>query len=271
MLIEEKIVRHWIDNFYGYGSWQARTWFIGYEESGGDLPEEVAEKINYFYQAHPASNEGALCDIRELNRRMTVKFEGPHLRSYTNLYEYWFGTSAIQNNLWKNLSAFKHGFRNEPIPDLLEYQKHIFTSASMLNESLIRLFPLPSPHNHAWYYSWLDLPNLGFLKSRRAYEEHLYHHRIERILSNMRTYKPEVVLMYGMNNVNTLKKSIQDFFQGSKFKLIKSISQQIAQHHCAYLDGTTVVITTQIPTLRHNRIETGFDWEEIGKRVKEKN
>jgi hypothetical protein len=77
MLIEEKIVKHWIDNFYGYGSWQARTWFIGYEESGGDLPEEVAEKINYFYQAHPASNEGALCDIRELYRRLTVKFEGP--------------------------------------------------------------------------------------------------------------------------------------------------------------------------------------------------
>jgi hypothetical protein len=49
MLIDEKPLTYWIDNFYGYGSWQARFWFVGYEESGGDAPEEVAEKINYFY------------------------------------------------------------------------------------------------------------------------------------------------------------------------------------------------------------------------------
>jgi len=48
MLIEEKALNHWIDNFYGYGSWQARFWFIGHEESGGDVPEEVAEKFNSF-------------------------------------------------------------------------------------------------------------------------------------------------------------------------------------------------------------------------------
>ena len=40
MLIEEKTVKHWIDNFYGYGSWDARIWFIAHEESGGDVPEE---------------------------------------------------------------------------------------------------------------------------------------------------------------------------------------------------------------------------------------
>jgi len=29
-----------------------------------------------------------------------------------------------------------------------------------------------------------------------------------------------------------------------------------------------MLITTQIPALRHNRIETGFDWGEFGKKVK---
>ncbi len=29
MLIEDKALRYWIDNFYGYGSWHARFWFIG--------------------------------------------------------------------------------------------------------------------------------------------------------------------------------------------------------------------------------------------------
>jgi hypothetical protein len=81
-------------------------------------------------------------------------------------------------------------------------------------------------------------------------------------------HKPELVVMYGMNNINTLKKSIQEFFPEAKFKMIKAIKQQIPQHHRADFNGTTILITTQIPALRHNRIETGFDWLEFGKRVK---
>src|SRR5687768_7152254 len=63
MLIEERQLQHWIDNFYGYGSWQAGIWFIGYEEGGGDLPEEVAEKFNYFFAHHGSSSQPTLCDI----------------------------------------------------------------------------------------------------------------------------------------------------------------------------------------------------------------
>ncbi len=44
-MIEENALRNWIDNFYGYGSWHARFWFVDHEETGGDVPEEVAEKI----------------------------------------------------------------------------------------------------------------------------------------------------------------------------------------------------------------------------------
>jgi hypothetical protein len=137
---------------------------------------------------------------------------------------------------------------------------------------LIQLYPLPSPHNHAWYYSWLDLPHLSFLKNRALYQEHVYKHRIHRILSNVSTYRPEVILMYGMDNINALKTSVQEFFNGVKFKMLKAtpkdIGSKIPQHHRADLNGTTMLITTQIPALRHNRIETGFDWEEFGKKVK---
>lgn len=44
VLINENALQRWIENFYGYGSWQARFWFIGFEEGGGDAPEELAEK-----------------------------------------------------------------------------------------------------------------------------------------------------------------------------------------------------------------------------------
>jgi hypothetical protein len=278
MLIEEKSLNHWINNFYGYGSWHARFWFIGYEEGGGEVPEEVAEKVNYFYKVHPPTTGGTLCDIRELYRQVAVRFAGPKAGLFTNRYEYRFDSNAIQDGVWKNLIAFVHGYKNEKLPDLLVYQKQVFASPSAHNEALIRLYPLPSPHNHAWYYSWLDLPQLGFLKSRTLYQEHVYQTRIHSILSNISTYKPEVVLMYGMDNITKLKKSVQEFFHGAKFKMIKTtippdtnreaIGRQIPQHHRADLNGTTMLITTQIPALRHNRIETGFDWEEFGKKVK---
>jgi hypothetical protein len=274
MLIEEKALKHWIDNFYGYGSWHAKFWFIGYEESGGELPEEVADKVNYFYKGHASPEDRTLCDIRELYRHVAVRWDPPSRnasadksRLFANRYEYRFDSGAVQHGVWKNLIAFVHGYRNENLPDLLAYQKHTFASTSAHNEALIPLYPLPSPHNHAWYYSWLDLPQLAFLKRRALYQEHVYPRRVNSILSNISTFKPEVVLMYGMDNINALKKSVQEFFPLSKFKMIKATKRLIPQHHLTNIDGTTVLITTQIPALRHNRVETGFDWEEFGKQV----
>jgi hypothetical protein len=264
MLIQEKPLKHWIDNFYGYGAWEARIWFIAHEESGGDVPEEEAEKFNYFYNAHPPGENTTLCDLRELYRHVAARLDGPRADLFTTFYEYRFGPNAIQHGLWKNLIAFVHGYRSKKLPDLLEYQKRLFVLSSACHEALIPLYPLPT-HNHAWYYSWLDLPQYPFLKSRTLFHEYMYQSRLHHIFNNIRAYRPEVVLMYGMDNINMLKESVQKFFPVAKFKMIKAIKRQTPQHHRADLNGTTLVITTQIPALRHNRIETGFDWEGFGK------
>jgi hypothetical protein len=88
------------------------------------------------------------------------------------------------------------------------------------------------------------------------------------ILEKISIYKPEVVLMYGMDNINLLKKSVEEFFHRADFKMVRAIKRQIPQHHRTEFDGTILLITTQIPALKHNRIETGFDWYEFGKLVK---
>ena len=267
MLIDEKALQYWIENFYGYGSWQARFWFVGYEEGGGDAPEEVAEKLNYFHGLKTPAP--ALCDIRELYRRVAFRIDGPRAEKFANLNDQRFGSQATLHGAWKNLIAFAHGYQNKELPDLLAYQKNSFASSSTPNEALIQLYPLPG-HNHAWYYSWLDLP-VPFLKSRASYQEHVYPGRMQRILQNIAVYKPEVVLLYGMDNINLLKESVHEFFPAAKFKMVKAIRQQTPQHHRADFSGTTLLITTQIPALRHNRIETGFDWYGFGKRVKTEN
>lgn len=256
-----------MDYFYGYGSWEAKIWFVAFEESGGDLPEDVAERINYFQKTHPES-QPALCDMRELYQNVGARLEGPRAEKFSTLFDHRFGKSAIIHGGWKNLIAFAHGYNGKDLPDLLTYQKKHFGQPSAKKEAFINLYPLPAPHNHAWYYSWLDIPAFSYFKSRTLYQETVYANRIRTILTNIKTHKPQVVLMYGMNNINLLKKSVQDFFPDAVFKSEKAIKQQLPNYHRADFNGTTLIITTQVPTLRHNRIETGFDWYAFGKSIR---
>lgn len=264
MLIEEKPLTHWINHFYGYGSWQARFWFVGYEESGGDLPEEVAEKINYFYALRAIAP--TLCEIRELYKHVAFRIEGPRAEKFATFHDHRFGPQATLHGAWKNLIAFVHGYNGATLPDLLAYQKNSFASGTC-QEALIPLYPLPA-HNHAWYYAWLDLPHLPFLKNRTLYQTHLYGTRMRTILQHIHVHKPEVVLLYGMDTINLLKQTIQEFFPVATFTQVKAIKQHLPQHHRADINGTTLLLTTQIPALRHNRLESGFDWYAFGKQVK---
>jgi hypothetical protein len=268
MLINEKALQHWMDHFYGYGSWDAKIWFVAYEEGGGDLPEEVSEKLNYFSGTHGSVDQPTLCDIRELYRSVTFEAEGPRAELFKTLHGYRFDKDAILHGVWRNLISFVHGFKGEEVPERLEYQKKVFASASARREALIQLYPLPSPHDHAWYYSWLEMPQFRFLRRRSTYEEHIYPRRMQTILHNIKAHRPDVVVMYGMNNINGLKKSVQDFYPSANFKSVKGTKLEIPQHHIANLEGTVLVITTQMPALKHNRAETGFDWEEFGRKVK---
>ena len=262
MFIKEEPLQHWINHFYGYGTWEARIWLVALEDGGGDLPEEVAEKLEYFNRAHPAVSEATLCDLREMYRHSSMWQQGSKDGLFNNLYDYRFGSKAILSRVWKNLIAFAHACQGkEPPDDMLHYQRNNFART---NEALIKLYPLPSPNNHGWYYSWLDLPQRTFLKSREQYQAHIFPKRLQAILENIRTYKPKLVLMYGMKDINALKKSIQEHFPGLPFKSVKAVKMRIPPYHRADIDDTVLVITSQIPALRHNRVETGFDWAAFG-------
>ncbi len=267
MLIEETKLKHWLNNFYGYGSWQARFWFIGYEEPGGDVPEEVADKLNYFYSQHPTTG-ATLCNIRDLYKHVAIGRDDPKADKFATRFDYRFGATAIPSTVWKNLIAFEFGYDGQPLPDAFTYQQEKFALPDLKKEALISFYPLPGSHTHSWHYNWLNLSSCDFLSSQQRYEEYVYPQRMQTILSKIKEHKPEVVLMYGMKNINGLKKSVQDFFGDVQFTQGKGIKLQIPQHHRADIKGTILIITTQIPALRHGRIETGFEWEEFGKIVK---
>ena len=266
MLIQEEKLKYWIENFYGYGSWSAPIWFIAFEEGGGDTPEDVADRINYFQHNHAVA-EPSLCDIREMYKSIRLQIDGPKANLFRDRYDYRFGENAIQHGLWKNLIAFAHGFSGESVPDLLSYQQEHFALPTS-KEALINLYPLPSPHNHAWYYSWLDLPELSFIKSREVYQQTIFKKRIETILTNINHYKPRIVVMYGMQNINLLKEAIVGRFTNATFRLVKAQPRVVPQHHITSINNCSLVITSQVPALKHGRIETGFDWNFFGEKMR---
>lgn len=269
MRIKENELLHWVEHFYGYGSWEAPVWFVAFEESGGDLPEEVAARFNYFASVHPSVSEPTLCDMREMYAQVPLHLNGTKAHQYKTRYDYRFRDDAILNVIWKNLIVFSHAYNGLAMPDLLSYQKQVFTSPSLRHETLIKLYPLPAPHNHGWYYSWLDMPGSAFLKSRPAYQEHVFEQRFRNILEKVRLHRPQLVLMYGMESINTLKQSVQELFENTSFRMVKAVKQHMPQYHRADINGTTLLITTQIPALRHHRVETGFDWEAFGAAVRD--
>lgn len=265
MIIDESSLQYWIDHFYGYGDWNANIWFVGYEEGGGELPEEVAEKLNYFSAVHAASSRAELCEIRDLYRHVTYRDNGPKGKAFGSLFDYRFGTDGMLHGAWKNLIAFAHGFRQEDPPDLLTYQKNYFLRE---REAMVQLYPLPSPHSHAWYYSWQVVSEpLAYIRNRERYEKHVFPRRIETIIDQILKHKPALVLMYGMNNIDAIKESFGRVYP-ARFKMVKAIKLQLPQHHVAAIGDTRLLITTQVPTLRHNRAETGFNWYYFGTLVR---
>lgn len=270
MRIDETSLSRWIERFYGHGSWDARIWFVSYEEPGADVPEDLAERLMHFDRIAESENEPAvLCDIREFYRHITFRNDGPRSAIFSNYYDYRFGPQSIIHGIWKNLIAFAEGYRQQTLPEVLQYQRESFATGALQRESLIPLYPLPSPHNHAWYYSWIDAPNLRFLKTRAGYEAHVYQQRIDTILHRIKAHRPDVVLMYEMSNINAIKDSVKQVFPNAAFQMVKATKLVIPQHHRANLDGTTLLITTQVPALRHNRKETGFDWREVGQMARQ--
>ncbi len=272
-LISESALGHWIENFYGYGNWEAPIWFVNHEEPSGDMPEEVADKLNYFIENYPGDGGPTLCDLRALFKSVRYTHQRSRSDDFDTLHDYRFGHQAVQRREWQGIISLVHGFNDLPVGNAetsLHYQVHSLASGEN-NEALLRLYPLPA-HSHAWYYSWLGLKNMDFLKSRAAYQEHVYQTRMGTILEKMRIHQPKLVVMHDMTGIHTLKASVQAHFLGVKFTSVKAIPRKIPQHHIAKIPeiGTILVMTTQSTGLKHNRVETGFDWETFGRELTEK-
>ncbi|SFI69989.1 hypothetical protein SAMN05421753_111181 [Planctomicrobium piriforme] len=132
MIADEELLYSFANAFFGYGNLEAPIWFVGMEEGGGTSVGEINARLTAWNQ------RGRRCveDLPEFCRATRVA----HLNQ-------WFDPRSNIQRTWNRLilmSAVLMG--KEPLD--LESRKVIQRSSfarEQENESLLELFPFPSP------------------------------------------------------------------------------------------------------------------------------
>jgi len=273
MPLDPAKLQHWIDNFYGYGSWDAPVWFIGYEEGGGADYKEVEQKLDYFDINHKNSNGPTLCDIRSLH--LAVKC---HAKYYDTHGELRFtGTHPNGSKLqgtWGNLIRFVKGYCGKIYDSDLEYQKTSLAFPEKGNEALIELFPLPSPNKQVWYYGWLDIKDetlRPLLKTRKSYEDSLVENRLNSIkkMADQKIESLQIMVFYGISGkVNAIKDIFKSEgkFEPFKINLSKSDSNntRIKNIQIYKYRSIKIIICDTAPSSKKKIV----DWFELGEYTK---
>jgi hypothetical protein len=45
-MLNDQLLEAFMSGFYGFGNYQARYWFIGMEEGGGNKPDDIARQLD---------------------------------------------------------------------------------------------------------------------------------------------------------------------------------------------------------------------------------
>ena len=209
MLIEATAPKYWIDNFYGYGSWRRQVLVRWLWRTRRRCTRRSSRKAKLLLQCarvryglalrHPWIVRSSGIPVGRAASREIYQPERPPFWSRCNFTRWLEKPHRLCAWIPKRKPSWS-----------AHVSEKLICTSSAPNGALIPLFPLPA-HNHAWYYAWLELPQFPFLKSRALYEDYIYSTRINQILKNITVYKPEVVVMCGMDNINLLQKSVQEF------------------------------------------------------------
>lgn len=176
-LIEERI-----KNFWGYGSLEATTWFVGMEE-GLDANATKEQLMARFKSAHGKATVDMRRDMQEVK---------DHIK--------WFHSDSDIQPSWKYLIALYLYIKNRKKPTKEDIRKYQSTSIGddVLKETVaIELMPLPSNKaaQSTWKYSDVDVVGLT------TRDEYLKTHkpaRVKKLAEMLKRYKPKYAIFYSI-------------------------------------------------------------------------
>lgn len=186
-MLDEVLLKKFMNGFYGYGSFKAPFWFIGMEEGGGGSLDEMTKRL-------------AIWNVR--GNRELEDVAGYH--QDIGITRHWDDPVGLQPTWGKLIRVLMSVKGVKPSQgNLREYQRdHLGREND--ETCLLELMPLPSPGTSKWLYP--EISTLPYLASRKMYLEEMLPIRIKHIRRQIASYNPPVILFYGLSYLDYWKK-----------------------------------------------------------------
>ena len=180
MPFDDILLQSFIYNFYGYGTYNARCWFIGMEEGGGNSFTEVDRRLSIW------NGRGG----KELE-----DVAGYHIE--LGMPEFFSEVPKLQTTWNKLIRILLSAEGQDPTTDQVrDYQKSSL-GRSHGDTCLLELLPLPSPSTGHWMYATHSA--LPYLSNRDTYRGRLSESRADHIRQRIQENAPGVVVFYSLN------------------------------------------------------------------------
>lgn len=172
----DAVLHRFTHEFYGYGNYKGKIWFIGMEEGGGNSEEEIKMRLNAW-----ASKGCELENVASYHKAIKI--------------DKFFTKNAVLQTTWSKLIRLLLCFQNiTPTIELIRQYQAERLGRPDDETCLIELLPLPSPSTNEWLYK--SISTLSYLESREKYTEELLEHRIKSIQGKIAKYSPNIVVFY---------------------------------------------------------------------------
>ena len=166
-----------MNGFFGYGSWNQPTWFIGMEEGGCAALDEFNRRVDAWVQRGCKELE----DARSYHAAIGVN--------------QWFTKGARMQSTWEKLIRIYLAL-HEQCTDKESVRR--FQIEDFGNQEsgfpVVELFPVPSVNARSWIYSSIELP---YLTSREVYQSVVGPRRSQALRERIQRYRPRHVICYG--------------------------------------------------------------------------
>jgi len=177
-MLDAARLRDFINRFYGYGTWNAKLWFVGMEEGGGESPDEIDRRL----KAWDGSND--LMDLKVFHDHINL-----HGRD-------WFSERPPIQHTWGKLirTILRAAGRDTNTEAVRQYQRDALGRRDG-STALIELLPLPSPSLNRWTYGDVNVP---WLATCDQYRNEILPRREAAIRDQITLRKPTAVVFYGL-------------------------------------------------------------------------
>lgn len=177
----DQLLYEFMTNFYGYGTYKGKMWFIGMEEGGGNSFEEIQNRLTAWEQMARLE----LLDIQSFHKKIEMN--------------YWFGSTAKLQTTWnKAIRIFLSSQGKNPTPEMVRtYQSEQFARVNS-ETCILELLPLPSRSVKHWIYA--NYSSLQILQNKQTYMEEVAPIRVPYIRDKISLFKPKQVVFFGLDS-----------------------------------------------------------------------